>query len=549
MRGFLSVFAFICFAMAVENKTDAACLAATREIELPDGSVKMKTYACSLAGDTKPSLQVEFNRLSEMFTGQLVHNLSDPQVMNYYSSWLMLTNSTFIEAKRLFDTYGYSSDFGSGESALVVTYSSALGDSKTVQDLGTKDRAWSLSTITGNDLTLGPSESKIVAESSGRGWNFIYSDCGSQLALDCVKAWRPFTRLDLRNFRSSPGSYELLRKYLGLVDQITGGNPPADFLTIETDLGCPPGCGVGVSSASSSLLVRKVMLHTVFVKNISDTPVTVDGLVDAPEALTALRPYLEEKPDGDVEVHHITPITLSPGQTLIIPKRLSLLPPELNIASSLKVYNLIHASTSEYVNRPCADGVNFRRESFKPPSNPSRRVYSYGPAIVLRGISVSGEPLLFDRPLANFIEISAEQVAGSCPYVSSYDDHDHEWVRHGKIIDNASAPEKETTGRVRQDGLVTRFKLSEEEPEVTFVHKVRLELALADGRAITLRPRNRLRAESAGHYDKIKYGAEREYDFDLPVDVGPMNVLKSTLWVTGYYLRYSQAASMDDERK
>jgi hypothetical protein len=99
--------------------------------------------------------------------------------------------------------------------------------------------------------------------------------------------------------------------------------------------------------------------------------------------------------------------------------------------------------------------------------------YWYGPAINLKGLSVSGQQLEFDRPLANFIEIAAYFPEGSCPYVFSYDDRDRERVRHGKIIDNASAPEKEMTGRVWHDGLVTRFRIREEEPETTFVHRVR----------------------------------------------------------------------------
>ena len=196
---------------------------------------------------------------------------------------------------------------------------------------------------------------------------------------------------------------------------------------------------------------------------------------------------------------------------------------------------------------PCEADIQIPRDSFHAPVTPSQRVYSYGPAIVLKGLSISGEQLVFDRPLSNFIEISAEQVAGSCPYVFSYDDHGNQWVRRGKTIDNASAPERETTGQIRQDGLGTRFMIREEDPEITFVHRVRLELTLSDGHELILMPRNRLRPESADHYDKIKYGAEREYDFVVPANLDATNVVKSTLAVTGYYLPYSTASSIDDQ--
>ena len=65
---------------------------------------------------------------------------------------------------------------------------------------------------------------------------------------------------------------------------------------------------------------------------------------------------------------------------------------------------------------------------------------------------------------------------------------------------------------------------------------------MTDGRVITLRPRNRLRPESADHYDKIKYGAEREYDFDPPAALSQYDVVKSTLSVPGYFIRYSDAS-------
>ncbi len=178
---------------------------------------------------------------------------------------------------------------------------------------------------------------------------------------------------------------------------------------------------------------------------------------------------------------------------------------------------------------------------------PTPRIYSYGPALTIKGISLGGEEVDFDRPLSNFFQIVAGEGYGSCPYVYAVDAGESEWVRHGKIIDNASSPAKETTQRLELPGAVTRFKISEEELELTFVHKVRLELALAEGRTISLKPRNRLRSETAGHYDKIKYGAEHEYSFDLPVGLDPANVLKSTLAVTGYYLRYSETAGSDSQ--
>ena len=327
-----------------------------------------------------------------------------------------------------------------------------------------------------------------------------------------------------------------------MIDSITNETLPEGLLIVSTNLSCD-GCLGG-----SNIFVSKMLLHTAFLKNVSRAEITVDALVGSVEASTLLRPYPTEKSGGAIQTHHIAPITLSPGQTIVVPLRISFKTPGPNsFASERKVFESIRAMKTEFFARPCDPKTRIRRDSFRPPSTPRQRTYSYGPAIDLKGISVSGNPLEFDRPLSNFLEIAAYAPVGSCPYVFSYDDRAQEWVRHGKIIDNASARERETTGRTEQDGLVTRFMIREEEPEVTFVRRVRLELSLGKGQTLTLMPRNRLRPESLSHYDKIEYGGEREYDFELPASLDPANVLKSTLAVTGYYLRYSTAVSIGDQ--
>ena len=124
-------------------------------------------------------------------------------------------------------------------------------------------------------------------------------------------------------------------------------------------------------------------------------------------------------------------------------------------------------------------------------------------------------------------------------------------MRHGKIIDNANSPEKETTQRLSLVGLTTRFQIREEEFELTYLRSVRLELALADGRSVEIVPRWGDLASTPGDFQTIKYDQARSYDFELPENVRESDVVSSTLAVTGYYLRYSSliAATADKERK
>ena len=323
---------------------------------------------------------------------------------------------------------------------------------------------------------------------------------------------------------------------------------PEDFLTLVD--GDPFSCGCG--SEGDGIHIRQLLLHAAFVKNISTRAIELDALIKGNDQSELLRPYIEGQSAADVQREPVGPLSLAPGDTVAIPLRMNFVPAESlkktfgDVVSANKTHQKIRNWPSESFapDSDCGVKAIVRRSSFGPPTAPSPRVYSYGPAVTLKGVSISGTPVEFERSLSNFFLIAAGSGYGSCPYIYAYDDHDSEWVRHGKIIDKASAPEKETTQRLELAGLVTRFRISEEELELTFVHRLRLELRLADGSMVTLMSRNRLRPEGRGHYDKIRYGTEREYDFDLPDEVDRASVVKSTLAVTGYYLRYSDAASI-----
>jgi hypothetical protein len=244
-------------------------------------------------------------------------------------------------------------------------------------------------------------------------------------------------------------------------------------------------------------------------------------------------------------------VTLAPGETLAIPLRMKFVPADSlktvfgSPAAANRVYQKIRSFPDEMLKSgdECQNKYAIRRESFGAPTVPSPRLYSYGPAVTLKGLSVSGTAIDFDNPLSNFLQLVAGEGYGSCPYVYAYDAAEHDWVQHGKIIDNASSPAKETTQRITIPGLATRFRISEEELELTYIRRVRLELSLADGRILTLSPKSAGKRDAADPYEKIKYGASREYLFELPAGETTA-VLKSAFAVTGYYRRYSDLVAI-----
>jgi hypothetical protein len=125
-------------------------------------------------------------------------------------------------------------------------------------------------------------------------------------------------------------------------------------------------------------------------------------------------------------------------------------------------------------------GLKKTRESFGPPSAPDAVDFAWGPSIDLRGVELNGHRIDFDRTSPNGFTIEVASGDGSCPYLYAFDDGAGEWVRHGKIIHDASGPQKEMTQRVEFPGLVNRFSIREEELEVSYIRSVRLEAQLRE---------------------------------------------------------------------
>ena len=113
------------------------------------------------------------------------------------------------------------------------------------------------------------------------------------------------------------------------------------------------------------------------------------------------------------------------------------------------------------------------------------------------------------------------------------------WVRQGKVIDKANSKDKEMTEAKIFPGFRSKFRLAEEELEVSYIDHVKLEVELNNGTGITLKPNFEAMAEQDARYATIKTGDRIEFSFALPPTVKAEDVKQSTLAVTGYYRRYS----------
>src|SRR5262249_32275029 len=128
---------------------------------------------------------------------------------------------------------------------------------------------------------------------------------------------------------------------------------------------------------------------------------------------------------------------------------------------------------------------------------------------------------------------------GSCPYLYVWNDAEHAWVRHGKLIDKANRKDKEMTETKTFSGFRPKFRLAEDELEVSYIDHVKLEVELKNGTGMALRPNLEAIAEKDARYATIKAGDRIEFSSALPPTIKPEDVKQSTLPVTGYYRRYS----------
>jgi hypothetical protein len=171
-----------------------------------------------------------------------------------------------------------------------------------------------------------------------------------------------------------------------------------------------------------------------------------------------------------------------------------------------------------------------------------RTVTLFGSALVLKLSDLTSDPtaeLTEDASRPSNIKLNvhdAYQEGISCPILYSWDATHSEWVKHGKVIDTANAPEKETTSLVDVATDVRKIRLSEEEPEVSFVRAVQLILTLRDGRRITVDPVGMPRGRLAP-WLRIPAYHWADVRFDVPAEYESIGIERAQVAVTGYYER------------
>jgi hypothetical protein len=135
--------------------------------------------------------------------------------------------------------------------------------------------------------------------------------------------------------------------------------------------------------------------------------------------------------------------------------------------------------------------------------------------------------------------MSGEQTASgegtSCPYLYAWSGQDSRWNSYGKVIRDARGQRREMTQIIELSKFATKFLLSEQDPEHSFIDQAQLRVYLNDGSHIVLKPTTRELTERDN--DRIYIPAFRsvEFAFELPSEIKLDDVVRASLAITGYY--------------
>jgi hypothetical protein len=178
------------------------------------------------------------------------------------------------------------------------------------------------------------------------------------------------------------------------------------------------------------------------------------------------------------------------------------------------------------------------RESFLPPQAPKVGPYVFGPELALQGITVDGARVSLTEESANYLELTASSGGGSCPFLYAFDETAQDWINHGKVIDQANAESKRMTQEVKLAKPAFRFRLAEQELEMSMIDRAALILKMKSGSSRVVEADDALMAQADGRERIILSGQAAEFSFRMPADVQMADIEETYLSITGYYRRY-----------
>lgn len=559
--------------LAMAAPASAGCLKDEREVQFKDGSARLRSYLCETAPGG-PRVRVEFHRLSEAAAGSILMGSPYPEVEQTLGKLEVLSNPVAANAKAIFEEFGTRQrhvtcfKFDLEAPAGGVNYSTQNARGETDQSQCLEREIWYLGIpdLAGYTWHFVPLPRDVLQIQKKLDWPagyaFTFGDCSEGDIIACSKIWRYLRRDDLDNYiantrlweraiekTDSPREEEYIlgeddKKYYALIRKLTKGGWPEDLMVA---VGAPVGCG----GFGFNFHLRQMITDIATIENVSAQPVTLDGILGDVDLNENLRTKPRALPQAISDQLHELKATIPAGGKVAVALRTTFVNAasmEEDIGKPADVQAAYQRVRSTPPGTIFVEKGEFKkgdprirktRESYGPPSRPRNTSYVYGPDVALRGLSLGGARVDLEETSANFMEVTAGDGYGSCPYLYGFDAGRKEWINYGKIIHEFNTREKKATQTVPLARPMTRFRIAEEELELSHIDQASLRLDMQDGTAIVLKPDLAALAETDERAVSLYADQAVEFAFDYPDWLEPAHIGRASLVVTGYYQPYS----------
>jgi hypothetical protein len=358
-----------------------------------------------------------------------------------------------------------------------------------------------------------------------------------------MNLWRGMNSTDVKSFAKNLAAYnrlvgsesvltDLVKKVSNefeLLNYVAGGNWPDD-LAILKGASSQDGC-IGSADWLFNYVMRDILTDVVLIENVSPRSITIGGLIGARSAGTALRVASTSTASSE-ELLCAMNEKIAPGQKLLLPLKISF----VAVPGIIPGNQFDYPKTARKLYDELGTSGYTGNAAFRAPE---LKDYVYGPEIDLSGVLVDGKGTALRPEGTNELNLTISSGSGSCPYLLSWDEEERSWADHGKVLHKGKGKELEYSETGKFEGLKTRFRIEEREPEVAYIDQAELVISLRDGETLTLKPDNTKLIVRDGDYAKLYWGDGIEFSFALPQTVDEEEVVESRLTVTGYYERYS----------
>jgi hypothetical protein len=367
-----------------------------------------------------------------------------------------------------------------------------------------------------------------------------------------------------------------IERTFALFNYLNKGKLPTDFASISSSMGTSAD-GCGASNWGFSYTDRPLTLDFAVIENLGEQTVNIRDLIGANNPVEDFRAIADPPTFGGGKSGPLGlgPNALPPSARIAVALRISFrnpadpgvsrqdmtqenIPDELKHETAEETFKKIQAKPANFLFKEVIGGFNNPkqatkvRESFLKPTMPNVSEYAYGPEMLLAGLEIEGKTHTLDGNTSGVVMIQGDFQGdgeldldinkirvkpgkdddGSCPILYSWDDASQQWIYHGKVLHLAEGAARTMAERVPLRALRTRFRIAEEEPEVSFIDKVRLHVTLDDGSHFLIAPRQDRKMV-------ITENTAVDVEFVLPSDVKPEAVAKTEIEIGGYYRRYS----------